>query len=463
MDGKNGWFIKYCDKLAADLSKLCEEHFKGLANRHTADDVDYDEEMTVKEKIDYEVEQRKGLDNTLSFAIQAEVNKRISEDDKIKESVSDEISAREAADTALGGRIDSEALARQNADTALENKIDAEIERSKGLDGLINFALDAETTKRSEEDKKLQQQIDSIKTKGTWADPFLVSDPNADLSTLTTPGIYYFDFDEFKEISHCGCYNRGYMEVAEVWGDNISRKIISQKICTGFEGKVFYFVRTVDTNRVGNMDNDTDWRQFETTSGTVGGTTLEKRIEDLEERIKGLVDSAINSGDLAKLKDDVTALGKRIDDEASERKNADETLQENIVAESEDLNNRIDEEAIDRRDADTALESKIDTEIERSKGLDSLTNFALEAETTKRSELEERVGLLEEKIKALDDGAAGDESELADLKNDVAKLKQSAVASVSAIGTGLKLEDNTLSVDCATADETSGAVKSGLK
>ena len=192
MDGKNGWFIKYCDKLAADLSRICEEHFKGLANRHTADDVDYDEEMTVKEKIDYEVEQRKGVDSSLNSVIQAEIIKRSGEDDKIRKSISDEISAREAADSALGGRIDSEAAARQaadealrdnidaesedlnnrideeesnrrEADTALENKINAEIERSKGVESSLSSAFQAEIIKRAGEDDKLQSQIDELK------------------------------------------------------------------------------------------------------------------------------------------------------------------------------------------------------------------------------------------------------------------------------------------------------------
>ena len=121
---------------------------------------------------------------------------------------------------------------------------------------------------------------------GTWTKPFVVNDPDTNLSTLTTPGIYYFDFDDHKEISDRGFYNRGYMEVAEVWGDNVGRTIISQKICTGYDGKVYYFERTIDTNKAGTIDNDTGWRQFETTSGTVGKNTLEGRLKLLEEKIK---------------------------------------------------------------------------------------------------------------------------------------------------------------------------------
>ena len=473
MDGKNGWFIKYCDKLAADLSRICEEHFKGLANRHTADDVDYDEEMTVKEKIDYEVEQRKGVDSALDAAIQAEIIKRSGEDDEIRKSISNENSAREAADTALGGRIDSEALTRQNADTALENMIDTEIERSKGVDSAINAAIQAEIIKRSGEDEKLQKEIDNIKTKGTWADPFLVSDPNANLSALTTPGIYYFDFDDFKEISDRGCYNRGYMEVAEVWGDNVGRKIISQKICTGFEGKVFYFERTVDTNKAGTMDNDTGWRQFETTSGTMGDNTLERRLELLEEKIKTKgtwADPFLVSDPNANLSA-LTTPGIYYFDfddfkEISDRGCYNRGYMEVAEVWGDNISRKIISQKIC-----TGFEGKVfyfERTVDTNKAgtMDNDTGWR-QFETTSGimgdNTLERRLELIEEKIKALVGGTAGDEGEFAKLKNDVAELKQSAMAGISAIGTGLKVEDNTLSVDCATADETSGAVKSGLK
>ena len=68
---------------------------------------------------------------------------------------------------------------------------------------------------------------------GTWVDPFVVSDPKTDLATLTTPGIYYFDFnaeipimevgDEQFFVSHC------YMTVQPANDKNNNRHII-QKI-----------------------------------------------------------------------------------------------------------------------------------------------------------------------------------------------------------------------------------------
>lgn len=47
-------------------------------------------------------------------------------------------------------------------------------------------------------------------------------------------------------------------------------------------------------------------------------------------------------------------------------------------------------------------------------------------------------------------------------KSDVDELKKSAVAEVTTIGAGLKVESGTLSVDCATTDETSAAVSGVL-
>ena len=204
MDGKNEWFIKYCDKtiakLAADLRNLFEEHFKGLANRHNADDVDYDETLTVKEKIDKETEERKGADNALNAALQAEMTKRAGDDEKIRKSVSDEASARENADSALDGK------------------------------------LDAELAKRQSEDGKLQEQIDDLEkdvyAKGTWANPFVITDPGTDLATLVDKGVYYFDFGEKNNASvnakgpagSVYYINRCYMRVVPAVGSATEQK-----------------------------------------------------------------------------------------------------------------------------------------------------------------------------------------------------------------------------------------------
>ena len=127
---------------------------------------------------------------------------------------------------------------------------------------------------------------------GTWAKPFIVSDPNVNLSTLTTPGIYYFDFDELKDIGDCGCYNRGYMEVSEVWGDNAGRIIISQKICVGFEGQTYNLERTINPGIAKPVDNDTGWKRFETSRIWEARESLEERVKSLEEKIKALENKA---------------------------------------------------------------------------------------------------------------------------------------------------------------------------
>lgn len=131
-DGKSGWFIKYCDTLVKDLRELFEAHFKGLSNRHNARDVDYDEEKTVRDKLDE-------MDSGMEDEIQ-----------KLEKSVRDETQSRENGDNALGGRIDGEARTREETDTALGSRIDGEIQARQEAD----TALEGKIAKLSEAEGK---------------------------------------------------------------------------------------------------------------------------------------------------------------------------------------------------------------------------------------------------------------------------------------------------------------------
>lgn len=86
-------------------------------------------------------------------------------------------------------------------------------------------------------------------TQGTWTNPFIVSDPETDLSTLTTPGIYYFDFEEevyaITEPYDFGCYTNGYMQVAGLWNKQHSETAVGQTLYVYNEDQFYSCTRKV--------------------------------------------------------------------------------------------------------------------------------------------------------------------------------------------------------------------------
>ena len=102
------------------------------------------------------------------------------------------------------------------------------------------------------------------------------------------------------------------------------------------------------------------------------------------------VDGAIATEKAAREAAD-TVLNSRIDDEITNRTNADAALQVNIEAEAQvreaadiALNSRIDEEITNRETADTALNSRIDDEITNRANADAALQANIDAEAAER-------------------------------------------------------------------------------
>lgn len=116
-------------------------------------------------------------------------------------------------------------------------------------------------------------------TQGTWTNPFIVSDPKTDLSTLTTPGIYYFDFDDvvfaITEPHDFGCYTKGYMQVAGLWNDQNSENVVGQILYVSDEGQFFSCTREVGSNGIAQ-----NWR--------ISAWVTDINNPDLERRVKAL-------------------------------------------------------------------------------------------------------------------------------------------------------------------------------
>ena len=180
---------------------------------------------------------------------------------------------------------------------------------------------------------------------GTWANPFVVSDSGTDLSTLTTPGVYHFDFEEkvyvvtIEDYGDFGCYTNGYMEVVSLWDDVSSKATVGQTLYVCDEGGFYSCTRSVASG-IGGKWRVSAW------VADITNPNLEDRIKHLEKVIKSLTGGG-------------------------------------------EYETRI-----------TALESKIDAEIERSKGVESSLNAAFNAELIKRAGEDDKLQSQIDELKA---------------------------------------------------------------
>ena len=68
-DGKRGWLKAYCDEAINGLREILTSHISGASSRHSADDVDYSDDTTVKDKIDSVEAYMKNSENTINEAV----------------------------------------------------------------------------------------------------------------------------------------------------------------------------------------------------------------------------------------------------------------------------------------------------------------------------------------------------------------------------------------------------------
>ncbi len=164
-DGKNGWIKAYCDKALSLITELYTEHFAGLSNRHKADDIDYDESTTVKQKIDTAVS---GLETALTNAVNMEKSLRETGDKELEAKINEETADREAADTALTREVDTEKSLREANDMELEAKINKETaDREKADTTLLNgidYVSNTLIPQLKSADTALQTEIDAVES-----------------------------------------------------------------------------------------------------------------------------------------------------------------------------------------------------------------------------------------------------------------------------------------------------------
>lgn len=144
------------------------------------------------------------------------------------------------------------------------------------------------------------------------------------------------------------------------------------------------------------------------------------QYENLDKRLKQEVSDRIAGDNAAKkyVDDKSTALGKRIDEEATARQSADTALGERIDAEITDrgvaddaLRSLINGEITDRKTADTQLGGRIDNESTERKAADSALDVRLKAVEQKAHTHENKEildGIDAERVAKWDEGSEGE-------------------------------------------------------
>lgn len=100
---RNWWPV--IKKNIAWVVEIINDHVNGTADRHSAEQIDYDVSQTVKVKIDEETKERQQGDTALQTNINTEAQTRKNADDTLRADLEAEEIARTDTDTELSGRI----------------------------------------------------------------------------------------------------------------------------------------------------------------------------------------------------------------------------------------------------------------------------------------------------------------------------------------------------------------------
>lgn len=207
-DGKNGWIKAFCEKKVGDLKDFCighfneiseklGKHFSGTDTRHRAEDIDYSDTQTVKDKID--------ADNTsLKALISAEELSRKNADTALRSDLNTEASTRRSEDNSILTKINSEISARQNAYSTIRNSVYAETSARENGDTALSQRITSEETARQTADTAIGQRVTAVES--DLADLKFIhtarivncvdgdGGDDSDYNTYLDEGIYTFNF-----------------------------------------------------------------------------------------------------------------------------------------------------------------------------------------------------------------------------------------------------------------------------
>lgn len=298
-----------------DIADLNNKILTEASERANAD-------VALESKLNTEISDRKTADQELESKINAEAAARTAQDEVLHQQIVKETSDRQNADKGLQQNITQEAQNRQNADTVLQNNIDNEKETRIAQDEILDHKIEDLKTQAGTDKTELLEKLEQEKQERIAADK---------------------DLDNRKVDKR-----EGYSLTKNDFTDILKAKL------DGIEEHANYITK------VSQLINDAGYQTEADLQAAI-----EKIIGEAPEvldTLKEIADALGNDPNFATtITKKLAAITEQLNQEVSDRKEADAQVQANV-----------DKEVSDRKEADTALEAKlkeyVDNEVDKITG-----------------------------------------------------------------------------------------------
>lgn len=319
------------DKLSADVRistnkyNILEKDGNTLLVKGTADNIIFEGDVSVKTKL------------------QAEIDRATSKDDALESALTNEVLRAKEAENELANEIASEIVRASHAEEALDSKIDTQIAESRRIEEEIIKDLDKEIERSTTRDDALNKAIAEEQIRAIEAENALAQNLN-------------------KEIERSTLQDQQHTERITSVINNITS--LNTKIdneitrATTKENEINLSVQTEKDRAMDAENNLQTQLQLETQRATNKETFLEEKIDNVKDRLEEEItrstteDSRLNTAILNEVARSTEADNRLTTDlatESSRAQTAEATIQSNL-----------DAEVIRATDKEAALDHRID-------------------------------------------------------------------------------------------------------
>lgn len=319
------------DKLSADVRistnkyNILEKDGNTLLVKGTADNIIFDGDVSVKSKL------------------QAEIDRAISKDDALERALTNEVLRAKEVENELASEIASEIVRASRAEEALDSKIDTQIAESRRIEEEIIKDLDKEIERSTTRDDALSKAIAEEQIRAIEAENTLAQNLN-------------------KEIERSTLQDQQHTErITSVINNLTSLNTKIDNEITRATTKENEINLSVQTERDRAMDAENNLQtqlQLETQRATNKETFLEEKIDNVKDRLEEEItrsttqDSRLNTAILNEVARSTEADNRLTTDlatESSRAQTAEATIQSNL-----------DAEVVRAIDKEAALDHRID-------------------------------------------------------------------------------------------------------
>ena len=113
-NGKESWIKSYCDRIIGLMGQKLLSHFDGTEGRHKAEDVDFDQTATVKERIEEGFNNCLREDERMALCLETEESERKAECEGIRAEIQNERAKRLEDDQGIRAELQNEIQTRED-------------------------------------------------------------------------------------------------------------------------------------------------------------------------------------------------------------------------------------------------------------------------------------------------------------------------------------------------------------